>query len=185
MKRKLMLVILLSCITIGGFTNHANAENAFKKADGLLDNSPKNRQHMISAFAFIPWWYGLGFGVAGRYAIPIVHNGFIPRLNDSVELEFGADVYYSRWLDWNYYGFVFPVEGRWTFHLTPKFSAYGKASLGLRFSYLSYSKYHDDLDLSAIHWGLSSGILYQFNESMAFRAELGVSGLMAGIGFSL
>src|SRR5690242_11393234 len=78
-----------------------DGDSAFRQRDGLLDVSGKTRKQMLSFFAGIPWggYLGYGYGYGGfpldlgaRYYIPIVHNGFIPQINDSFGIEFGADL---------------------------------------------------------------------------------------------
>ena len=67
--------------------------SAFRQPGGLLDTGSHERSPMLSVYGILPWWYGFGFGAAGRFGIPIVEDGFISKLNDSVELEFGGDAH--------------------------------------------------------------------------------------------
>jgi hypothetical protein len=77
------------------------------------------------------WLIGPGF----RVGIPIVRNGFIPRINNSVAINFGLDLYW--WPGWNYYGTAVaidsPVMMQWNFYLTPKWSVFGEAGVALEF----------------------------------------------------
>src|SRR5439155_16854599 len=92
---------------------------------------------MISGFVFLPYYTGgIGIGLGGRYTMPIIDQGWISQLNDSVELEFGADVFYDSYpyafgYSYSFFGLGVPIEGRWTFHITDKFSAYGKVGAGI------------------------------------------------------
>ena len=77
---------------------------------------------------------GIAFGVGGRVAIPIVQNGFIPTINNSVAISFGFD-----WAHYGgcYYGdancsadyFYFPVTMQWNFFLNHSWSVFGEPGL--------------------------------------------------------
>jgi hypothetical protein len=99
---------------------------------------------------------GEGIGLGLRVTIPILENGFIPRINNSVGISFGFDwLHYwgddqtlgacSRWTlgpgntnictevggqiggESNY--LMFPVAMQWNFWLTDKFSVFGEPGL--------------------------------------------------------
>jgi hypothetical protein len=72
-----------------------------------------------------------GYGLGARLSIPIVKNGFIPKINNSVSVSFGLDVlhYSGCW----YYGgdcsatfLESPIAMQWNFYLTPKWSVFGE-----------------------------------------------------------
>src|SRR4051794_11978865 len=68
----------------------------FKSTDALLDASKgKHRPMMLSFFTGVryPYYVGVyGFTLGARFDIPIVHDGFVPQINDSFDLEFGVDI---------------------------------------------------------------------------------------------
>src|SRR6478672_11616608 len=68
----------------------------FKSTDALLDASKgKHRPMMLSFFGGVryPYYTGFfGFVLGARFNIPLVHDGFVPQINDSFDLEFGADI---------------------------------------------------------------------------------------------
>ncbi|PTL82414.1 hypothetical protein DAT35_16490 [Vitiosangium sp. GDMCC 1.1324] len=164
--------------------------NSMSSPGGLKDAGTHERSPMLSFFGLLPWGYGTGIGVAGRYTLPILKDGFIPPLNDSVELEFGGDVWFGGQnfglgRDYSYVGLAIPVEGRWTFHFTPKFSAYGKASVGWYFNF--WSNNVDDIagaSYGGFYANVGAGVLYDINGTIALRGEVGATGLKAGVGFS-
>ena len=47
---------------------------------------------MISVWALLPYTYGFGVGIGGRYTLPLAPNGIIPDINESFEAEFGRHV---------------------------------------------------------------------------------------------
>jgi hypothetical protein len=74
-----------------------------------------------------------GIGVGGRFSIPIVDNGFVPSINNSVAIGFGVD-----WLHYNqcwWHGdcagnyFWFPVVMQWNFFVAQRWSVFGEPGL--------------------------------------------------------
>lgn len=97
-------------------------------------------------------WYGWGFAGGARFGIPILHNGFIPSLNNAVYINFGADLYFvddrgcyrgrgSDFCDAYAYRFAmgFPVALHWEFYFSDMWSAF--AELGFQV-YLPPSLFH-------------------------------------------
>ncbi|MBN1205137.1 MAG: outer membrane beta-barrel protein [Myxococcaceae bacterium] len=156
-------------------------------AGGLYDTGPQERSPMLSFFGIVPWWYGFGIGAGARYEMPIVPEGFIPTLNDSFELELGGDVWYADWgylgTGYSYTGLAIPVEGRWTFHFTPKLAAYGKLGLGWHFIFWGDSVTGSSFSGGGLYWNSATGVLYKLGDSFWLRGELGYTGLKLGAGF--
>jgi hypothetical protein len=145
----------------------------------IRDATRHDRPFMLSFFgAVLPEYqfgdvvYPLGYGGAVRFAIPLLNDGFIPSVNDSFELELGANAFFG-----GYYLVTPVVEVRWTFHFGPRFSAYGKVGGGYNFM------------VSAIHPStpyLSGAVggLIALTRHFYLRAELGYPGLLLGIGIA-
>jgi len=160
----------------------AEGESGIHASGGLLDTSTHERYQQISIFGVLSGYSGIG--IAGRYVLPIVRDGFIPSLNDSVELEFGADLWYGWGWGSYYYGYnygyagylgVAPVvEGTWTFHFFPKFDAYAKLGGGLSIRTNGYG-------VGFFPVG-TAGINYRFGDKIALRAEIGYH-LRVGLSF--
>jgi hypothetical protein len=84
-----------------------------------------------------------GFGPGIRFSIPIVSPGFIPKLNNSVAISFGADLlhytpaYKKCQGDFcnegpSYWVLYAPVAMQWNFWLTDKISVFGEPGILLR-----------------------------------------------------
>lgn len=103
------------------------------------------------------WWWdsshdwnnnsGLGLGL--RASIPIVQNGFVSSINNSVAIGFGADWgHYSHrcWWQGNHdlagncsnNTFWFPVVMQWNFFFTKAFSLFGEPGVAIRHSRWSW-----------------------------------------------
>jgi hypothetical protein len=88
-------------------------------------------------------WYGFGPGGGARFGIPLLHNGFVPSLDNAVYLNFGGDFYLVQ--DNGCYGvgptgpcaareyrfaMGLPVTLHWEFYFSNQWSAF--AELGLQ-----------------------------------------------------
>lgn len=78
-----------------------------------------------------------GFGLGGRLSIPIVHNGFIPTINNSIAISFGADwvhyesCWYAGSCSANY--FDLPIAMQWNFYVAHRWSVFGEPGAVLYF----------------------------------------------------
>jgi hypothetical protein len=95
------------------------------------------------------WDDGSGYGLGMRASIPIVENGFVSSINNSVAIGFGLDWgrYSHRcWLrkDREWTGdctndeFLVPVVMQWNFYFTQAFSVFGEPGLAIRHSRWSW-----------------------------------------------
>ncbi len=155
----------------------------------LKDKSTHDRPISLSAQAYIPWWYGIGIGVRLGGEIPIVKDGFISALNDSVSIEPWLTLAYSSYYGWGEghmgrYGFG--VSGLWNFHLKPSLTVYGMVSIGAEIQRLTWDNngdYHHTRGRPFIE--LAPGVKWHFADRIALRAELGWYGPRGGISFDL
>lgn len=167
-------------------TGSGGRGSAFRQSGGLLDRGTHEREQMLSFFGTLPWSYGFGFGLGARYGIPVVKDGFIPTLNDSFSIEFGGDLWYANYgvlsSSYGYTGLAIPVEGQWSFHLTPKFTAYAKLGLGWAFHF-----WGDDITNGSsfsdggFYWNGAWGVLYQVGDAFYLRGEVGYAGVKGGV----
>ncbi|HEU4405470.1 MAG TPA: hypothetical protein VFS43_09290 [Polyangiaceae bacterium] len=79
----------------------------------------------------------VGLGLGFRARVPIVENGFVPSINNSVGIGFGID-----WLNYracrrgdcgSVNHFIIPVVMQWNFWLTRSWSVFGEPGLSLNF----------------------------------------------------
>jgi hypothetical protein len=132
-----------------------------------------------------------GYGVGARLSLPIVENGFIPKINNSVAISFGLDIlrYDGCW----YYGscaatFVeSPVTMQWNFYVAQKWSVFGEPGLVLYHGFLS--------DCPTGHWcgdaptatgvvpAFYAGGRYAFSETMSLTMRVGYPTISVGLSF--
>lgn len=165
------------------------SESNMRRSGALLDRSPQHRSQMLSIFLGLPYgyfYYGFPFGLGGRYLIPLIHDGFIPAVNDSFSLEFGLDL--SGAVGARFYPTLgIPVEVMWAFHFTPKFAAYVKAGAVLELNFVPYVCVGTITCrgyVSASPIG-NIGLIYKFTEKVSFRAEAGYPWVKVGLGFDM
>lgn len=168
---------------------------------GIKDRGPHLRPMMASAQLYTPFRFGFGIGLKLGFEIPIVHDGFIPQINNSFSIE---PNFAFAWNNYNRgYGYGYLADGDddvaameytpgvsvlWSFYFSPQFRAYAAVHTGLTIlspyytgpgevDFKTYYKFHGEL---------APGIVYSLNERFALRAEVGWwSGIKGGIALFL
>jgi hypothetical protein len=167
--------------------------------------------HLLAAFDF---WApaGEGFGLGGRFSIPLVHNGFISSINNNVAIGLGLDWahYGGCYRHVYYYGYayegcpsfnalVFPIVMQWNFFLSTHFSVFGEPGIAL--NYASYGSgdcsYYDNRGV--LHFAPCNGPggskfdidpfvffvggRYHFSDKVSLTARLGWPYFSFGVSF--
>lgn len=157
----------------------------------IKDTGPHQRPMMASAQLYTPWRFGFGVGLKLGFEIPLVHNGFIPQINNSFSIEpnFGfAWNSYNRGYgsSWGRLGYDYDVSAMeytpgvsvlWSFYFSPQFRAYAAVHTGVTIVAPYYSgDANVDVDYDTdvrFHGELAPGIVYSLSDKFALRAELG------------
>ena len=93
-----------------------------------------------------------GFGLGARFSIPIVQNGFIPTINNSVAISFGVDWLHYAESCFYYFGpganspcyggdanyLFFPVALQWNFFVARQWSVFGEPGLVIYHGFFNY-----------------------------------------------
>jgi hypothetical protein len=158
-------------------------------AEGSIkDASEKRRPYGVSLQAAFPWLYSIagGFRISGE--IPIMHNGFIPSINDSFSLEPLFELTYGRptntWASDQVHAINYTpaLSILWSFYFKTNLRAYANLTLGWTIVDDDYPG-PGDLDLSHFHHNFSVGMFYDFKPHWSVRAEIGYAGIRAGIAY--
>ncbi len=72
---------------------------------------------------------GLATGV--RVGIPIIHNGFIPKLNNAVFINFGVDTYFITYQNTLDLSLSVPITLHWEFYFNRRWSAFGEVGANI------------------------------------------------------
>ncbi len=136
---------------------------------------------------------GNGIGIGARFGIPIVSNGFIPSINNSVAISFGVD-----WLHYPgcYNGFPgcsadyfeFPVTLQWNFYVSEHWSVFGEPGL-----YVYHAFFENDCNVAGfcVAHGAETSVLpafyagarWHFSDSMALTMRIGFPSTSIGVSF--
>ncbi len=75
---------------------------------------------------------GTGFGPGARITVPVVQNGFIKTINNSIAISFGIDwIHFGAFDNSNVDNFYLPLVMQWNFWLTEDWSVFGEPGLAL------------------------------------------------------
>jgi hypothetical protein len=192
------------------FPSTASAESTIRYPGRHPKYTVELEPHLLFSPYDPPGWDhgGTGWGAGMRATIPIVENGFVQSINNSVGISFG--------LDWIHYGgesatygycsryvpapdgrrvcvevangaggpsnyFYFPVAMQWNFWLADKFSAFGEPGLAIYYAKSSYSSYHK---ISAVPV-FELGGRWHFVDWAALTFRLGYPSFSLGVSFFL
>jgi hypothetical protein len=147
-----------------------------------------------------------GFGLGARFSIPIVQNGFVPSINNSVAIGFGVDwLHYSGAGCYDYYGphgpngpcydvgdanyLFFPVVMQWNFFVAHQWSVFGEPGLVIYHGWFDYcagapAGYNCGNPTSTgVDFAFWIGGRYHFNEHVALVLRIGYPTFSFGVSF--
>ena len=161
-----------------------------KPAEGSIkDSSPKRRPYGVSLDMHVPWLDGVGIGFKVSAEIPVMHNGFLPSVNDSFSLEPRFLMARQRWYSYSRFddlyvlSFTPAIAAIWSFYFKTNLRAYAFVTMG--YSIVNNTNY-DDIDLgtlSRFYHDVGVGGYWDFAAHWALRAELGYAGMRIGIAY--
>ena len=143
-------------------------------------------------------WDGIfasgGVGIGARFSIPIVQNGFVDSINNSVAISFGMDIMHYDECRWANLGctanyFFFPVAMQWNFFVAQRWSVFGEPGLFI------YHGFVDDCPPNAMNCNRPSvngvrplidlGARYHINENVSLTMRIGWPAFSFGASFFL
>jgi hypothetical protein len=159
--------------------------STFRSTDALLDASKgKHRPMMLSFFLGVayPYYVSWGVPIGARFNLPIVHDGFVPQINDSFDIEFGIDVVIApgAYLYTPIY-FVPRVGPRYTVYLLPKLAVYAKPELGIAIWPTSGCT---GCQVIWPHFEFTVGLAYKITDAFYLRAEVSSYAIRGGLGLA-
>ncbi len=153
------------------FTYVAGAEQAIIKRPGdhpryVFEAEP----HLLVGWREL----GDGPGIGFRGTIPLVHNGFISSINNSVGIGFGFDVDPIRHAD----KFAVPIVMQWNFWLSTHWSVFGEPGAAIE----AGAGRDKDRPVRPV---IYAGGRLHFTEAIALTLRVGYPDLAVGISFLL
>lgn len=154
--------------------------------------------HLVLGFIEPPGYAsGSGFGLGFRGSIPILHNGFIPKLNNSVAIGFGMDfARYGRGdfcrsggplqncdnvvRQSGFNEFYFPVVLQWNFFLSRNWSVFGEPGVAL-----NYHGWDGPNDVDINPFVVFIGGRFHFSERITLTMRIGYPAFSVGVSFFL
>ena len=160
--------------------------------------------HLVLQWTDEPYWNDEGIGVGFRASIPVLQDGPIQSINNSLAVSFGLD-----WAHFDDCGpnddicdandLWFPFVMQWNFWITKSISLFPEVGLALQYSMLDWDgpfpndcvrvngirvcdDDRDDLDIEFVIW---LGARFLITEDVALTLRLGMPSLLFGVSIFL
>jgi hypothetical protein len=195
MRSRLLAAAAFAAATALGSSAHA--QSIIKNPGDHPDYKVEVEPHLN--FGWASRWASNGVGVGGRFSIPVVKNGFVPTINNSVAISFGLD--YLRYGGCYGNGAIFkssdcggasflllPVAMQWNFWLSPTWSVFGEPGL-----YIYHGIYDDPCaglgaicatpSRTSVDFLFHAGGRFHFNDTVALTMRVGYPTLSVGVSF--
>ena len=199
---KLLAVAALS--TVVAVSSTADAQSIIKSPGDHPNYSVEMEPHLNVGWANRGYaGSSAALGAGARFSIPIVHNGFISTINNSVAISFGLDYlrygcnvrYFNSDYNCGASFLLFPVAMQWNFWLSPKFSVFGEPGLYI------YHGIFDDVcgkdprfkgsfacstpTQTSVDFLFHAGGRFHFNDTVALTLRVGYPTISFGVSFLL
>jgi hypothetical protein len=132
-----------------------------------------------------------GYGIGARFSIPIVDNGFVSSINNSVAIGFGLDLlhYDSCWYNApcsaNY--IHIPVVMQWNFYVAHRWSVFGEPGLVIFHGFFEDCPSNISCPgrprVTSLEPALYLGGRYHFNDKMSLTMRIGFPSISVGLSF--
>jgi hypothetical protein len=154
--RKTLLALAAAGIALSIGPSAALADDTIKRPGDHPKYVVEIEPHALWGWTHYDYAPTDGFGLGGRFSIPIVDNGFVPSINNSVAIGFGVDwLHYSGTGCYVYnvgghiytgpcYGvgdanyLFFPIVMQWNFFVAEKWSVFGEPGLIVYHGFFDY-----------------------------------------------
>ncbi len=160
--------------------------------------------HLVVQWSDEPYWDDTGVGIGLRASIPVIPDGPIHSINNSLAIGFGLDwAHFDGCGPWNDVcdanDFWIPLVVQWNFFVTKNISLFGELGLALQYSVLEWegpipsncarvngvnicNDDVDDLDVELVLW---FGARFIVSDNVALTIRLGSPSLLFGVSFFL
>jgi hypothetical protein len=189
---------LLALLAVSTWQRPAHADTLTIKNPGdhpryVFEAEP----HLVLGFIEPPGYAaGTGFGLGFRGSIPLVRNGFVPSINNSVAIGFGID--FARYGRGDYCvnggplpdcnrvrangfnEFYFPVVLQWNFFLSRNWSVFGEPGLAL-----NYHAWNGPRALDVDPFIFYLGGRFHFSDKVTLTMRIGYPAFSVGASFLL
>lgn len=149
-------IAFLSALAIVASSRPLRADDTIKRPGDHPQYAVEIEPHLLWGWTHYNYAPVDGFGAGVRFSIPIVENGFVSTINNSVAISFGLDwLHYSGSNCYYYNGdprfrngpcyyvgnanyLFFPVAMQWNFFVASRFSVFGEPGLAIYHGFFDY-----------------------------------------------
>jgi hypothetical protein len=182
---------LLAFALVLGVTSRASADDTIRHPGDHPSYAVEVEPHLLVGWDnLLP---GASFGAGARVGIPIVQNGFVPTINNSVAISFGLDVvhYGGSCQGYNCSAnfLYFPAALQWNFFVAQRWSVFGEPGLYLYHGFIDTCPagvvcrdYPSDTGLRP---SLYLGGRYHINEKISLTMRIGYPTFSFGVSWFL
>jgi hypothetical protein len=182
----------------------ALADDTIKRPGDHPDYSVEIEPHLLWGWEHYDDAPSDGFGLGGRFSIPIVDNGFVSTINNSVAIGLGLD-----WLHYSYDGcfyyrgyrpgycsnvgdsnfLLFPVVMQWNFFLAKRWSVFGEPGFVIYHGFLDYCANLppgtpcSNPTTTGVDFAFYVGGRYHFSEHATLTMRIGYPTFSLGVSF--
>lgn len=176
-------------LAVPSFANDARADDTIKHPGDHPDYKVEVEPHVLLGWDDIFATGGLGVG--GRFTIPIVHNGFIDSINNSVGIGFGMDLMHYENCRYRGIGcsanyLYFPVVMQWNFYVHSAWSVFGEPGLFFYHGFLGDCGAGGPCDqpsVNGVRPALWIGGRYHISETVSLTMRIGWPAFSFGVSF--
>jgi hypothetical protein len=204
--RRVAMTAATSLALASAGTGTARADDTIKRPGDHPHYPVEIELHGVWSWTHYDYAPNDGFGLGARFSIPIVENGFIPSINDSVAIGFGVDwVHYSGsncydyGFDPHYHGpcydvgdanyLFFPVVMQWNFFVAHQWSVFGEPGLVIYHGFFDYcagapaGAACGNPTSTGVDFALYVGGRYHINDHLALVLRIGYPTFSFGVSF--
>lgn len=156
--------------------------------------------HLVVQWEKEPQCGDEGFGLGGRLSFPVIDNGPVPSINNTLAIGVGLDFAYfdgecfgtwrgvrARWNDGSGTSLWVPVVAQWNFFFAESFSAFTELGLAINRQAWEWCDgggcaSQSDIDVDPVLW---FGGRVHASDAIAFTFRLGYPSLLLGASFFL
>jgi len=195
--------ILGACVAALVLAANATAFAQIKSPRDHTHYGVELEPHLVVQWGDEPYWNDTGIGVGLRASIPVIPDGPVSTINNSLAVSFG--------LDWAHFdcgpyndlcdadNFWIPIVAQWNFYLTKSISLFGELGLAFQYSVLHWAGdipancvrvngrdvctgHVDDFNVEFVLW---FGARFLVSNNIALTLRLGTPSLLFGVSFLL